>query len=289
MKAISRAIDKFCIKHRNFGIPRLMLYVVAISAVVYLIGMIEQSPIRLLNMLSFHPSLILRGQVWRLVSWVFLQSDGNIIFTAIMLYFYYFIGSTLEREWGAAKFTIFYISGVMLNIIYGFIMWIIMGSPALFGVLSPNFLNLSLFFAFAVLFPNHRIMLFFLIPVKIKWLAWLSAAFMAYETIRLLFEGRFAMAVLPIVAILNFLLICGYDLRRNINPVISAKSAKRTVDFKRAAKKVQRQQNSRSYRHKCAVCGKTDVDNPGLEFRYCSRCNGYHCFCIDHINNHVHF
>ena len=62
-----------------------------------------------------------------------------------------------------------------------------------------------------------------------------------------------------------------------------------TNEMYQLIRRINREQNSKPYHHKCAVCGRTDADHPELEFRYCSRCAGYHCFCQDHINNHIHF
>jgi len=266
-----------------------MLFVVLTSACVFIIGASG-----LFNFLMFHPVAILRGEVWRVITWVFLQfppsyyfalSFSNVFFAAIALYFYYFIGSTLEREWGAGKFTIFYAFGVLLNIIYGFAIWLIFGMA--FPV-TPTYLNLSMLFAFATLFPDVQIRLFLIIPIKIKWLALFNAAFFLYEIISSLVIGNVVAAFLPVIAVLNYLLICGDELLSYIKPMKIRRSTQ-IVNFKKAAKQAKRDLADKPYRHKCAVCGKTDTEYPDLEFRYCSRCEGYHCFCIDHINNHIHF
>jgi len=266
-------------RHRRFGVPRLMLYIVVISAIVFLVGS------GLTSRLYFHPGLILRGEVWRLITWVFMPVSNQVFFVLIALYFYYFIGNALEREWGTSKFTIFYISGVVLNIIYGFAVWILMGRVT---QIVPNFLNLSMLFAFAVLFPDHTVRLFFVIPIKIKWLALLNVAFFVYSFINYLVMGYLLFAILPFVALLNFIIICGDEALSYLKP-LKARNSQQAINFRKAAKKARREQDGKQYRHKCAVCGKTDIEYPGLEFRYCSRCNGYHCFCIDHINNHIHF
>lgn len=279
MKGLSRAIEKFCQKHRRFGISRLMIYVVFVSAIVFLFGN------DLIHRLHFSPVMILRGEVWRLVTWIFIPLNNQIFFFAITLYFYYFIGSTLEREWGAAKFTIFYLFGVLLHIIYGFVMWFITGLSI---QIIPVYLNLSMFFAFAVLFPDHVVRLFFFIPIKIKWLALLNAVFFLYSIVSELIIGRPFIAILPVVALLNFIIICGEEALAYLRP-LKARASPQTIDFQKAAKRIKREQSNQSYRHKCAVCGKTDTDYPDLEFRYCSRCNGYHCFCSEHIVNHIHF
>ena len=284
MRAINRAIDRFCQRNRNFGIPRMMLFIVIISAVVFLLHGV--GGFSLLNILAFHPALIMRGEIWRLVTWVFTPVNTNVIWVAVSLYFYYFVGSTLEREWGAGKFTIYYIFGILLNIIFGFIMWYVFNTPAW---LNPAYLNLSMFFAFATLFPEVTIRLFFVIPIKVKWLALVNAVFFLINIIVGVVEGQIFLAFLPAVAILNYVLICGDDLLSYIKPRVKAHTSPQVVSFKKAAKQAKRDLADKPYRHKCAVCGKTDTEYPDLEFRYCSRCNGYHCFCIDHINNHIHF
>jgi len=280
LKALSRAIDKFCQKHRGFGVPRLMLFIVLISAVVFIIG-----GDGLISFLAFHPALIMRGEVWRLITWIFLPLNNNWIFVAIALYFYFFIGSTLEREWGTAKFTIYYVFGVLLNIIYGFILWFAMNRSV---YIVPNFLNLSMFFAFATLFPDVTVRLFFVIPIKVKWLALFNAVYFIYEIVSGLLGNQVFLALLPLVALLNYLIICGDELISRLKP-LKIRASPQIVNFKKAAKQAKRDLADKPYHHKCAVCGKTDTEYPDLEFRYCSRCNGYHCFCIDHINNHIHF
>lgn len=284
LKALIRAIDKFCLTHRRFGIPRLMLYVVFGCAAFYLISIMDTT-LTFLKLIEFDVGMILKGQVWRIISWVFFPNQGSIIFMALMLYFYYFIGTSLEREWGTPKFNIYYIMGLLLNIIYGFIVWAITGlSPSL----SSSYINLSMFFTFAVLFPDFRLLLFFIIPVKIKWLALFNAIFFVYNIIISSVAGYYFDAILPIVAVLNFIIFCSDDLMHFLRP-LKTKNTKQAINFRKAAKQKQHQDAAKPYRHKCAVCGKTDTEYPGMEFRYCSRCNGYHCFCAEHINSHVHF
>ncbi len=288
LKAIMRAIDKFCLQHRRFGIPRLMLVIVIGSAAVFLLTAANTSLFYLLN---FDPSRILHGEVWRLVTWVFYPAAGgstlasSIFFTAIMLYFYYFIGSTLEREWGMAKFNVYYILGVLLHVVFAFIVWAVSGTTVF---LTSGFLNLSMFFAFAVLYPDQRVLLFFVIPIKIKWLALLNAGFFLFSIISSLINADYYAVIVPVAALLNFLIFCGEDLMRYLRPY-RARSSPSAINFRKAARKVKQEQAAKPYRHKCSVCGRTDTDHPELEFRYCSRCEGYHAFCNEHINNHVHF
>jgi len=274
----------FCYKHPRFGINRLMLFIVAGSAIVFVFTMMDTTH-TFASYLSFNPYLILRGEVWRLLTWIFTPLTNGLFGTLISLYFYYFIGSTLENRWGTARFTIYYILGVVINIIYGFAAWFIAGELV---YITASYLNLSMFFAFAVLFPDQRVLLFFIIPIKIKWLAFVDAAFFAYFVILYSFSGAYVYALLPIIAVINFFIFCGEDLMRYIRRS-RIRSAPNTIKYKAAARQAEQQAASRPYKHKCSVCGRTDTDFPELDFRYCSRCEGYHCFCIDHINNHIQF
>lgn len=283
MKFIIRAVDRFCAKHPRFGIPNLMLFIVIGNAIVYLFSMMDTTGL-FRGYLYFIPSRIVAGEVWRLFTFVLIPQGGNVFFVALFLYFYYFIGNTLENTWGSGKFTIYYFSGVILNIIFGFLVWGITGAPSRAMVLDAHYINLSMFFAFATLYPDTRVMLFFFIPIKIKWLALVNALYFLY-----IFRiTSFPMNFLPIIAILNYLVFCREDLSRTLRPM-KYRMSRQNMSFKSKVKKAEKQSSSRSYTRKCAVCGRTDAEYPGLEFRYCSRCEGYHCFCLDHINNHVHF
>jgi len=258
-----------------------MLYIVIGNAIVYLFTRMDRSYF-LYEKLLFNPALILRGEVWRLISFIFLPVNNGLLWVVISLYFYYFIGSTLERYWGSGKFTVYYLSGVLFTMLYGLLAGLITGQEYMY--IDASYINLSMFFAFAALFPETQVLLFFIIPVKIKWLAIVDAIFFAIGVI----TNPFPVNLLPIIAILNFFLFCGSSLIRLFRS-FQPSAAKRRFTFRSDMRSAERRENSRPYRHKCAVCGKTDVDYPDLEFRYCSRCAGYHCFCQDHINNHVHF
>jgi len=238
------------------------------------------------NFLMFHPVLILGlGQVWRLITWVFIPVSDNLFFVLLALYFYYFVGTSLEREWGTAKFTVYYLFGVLLNIIYGFLVWLVMGFAVPIG---PNYLNLSMFFAFAVFFPDYVVRIFFFIPIKVKWLGMVNGIYFAYEIVACLVGGLYFLALLPVVALLNFFIICGDELLSYLRP-LKSRANPQAINFKRAARQAQRARSNLPYRQKCTICGITDVDNPDMEFRYCSRCEGYHCYCSEHINNHLHY
>ena len=279
-------LDRFCAKHPRFGIPNLMLYIAVGNVAIYLIDTFSLGRISLASTLSFYLPAILHGQVWRIFTFVFVSMSGDlflkgtgIFFVAVSAYFYWWIGALLEREWGTTKFTVFYLGGVALNIIFGLVT----------GYTDMYYVNLSMFFAFATLYGDMRVLLFFLIPIKVKWLAWVDGALFAWAVLSNLLSGFWIGALLPIVAILNYFIFFWPDFRylfararRRTNPTV--------INFKRAQKQARKKaRETGGYTHKCAVCGRTDTEWPDLEFRYCSRCQGYHCFCQDHIFNHVHF
>ena len=268
-------IERFCYHHPNFGIRNLMMYISIANVAFWVLGAINRP---FLSYLSFDAAAILHGQLWRLVTFMlYPPSTGLLAFIAF--YFYYWIGSTLEQYWGSGQFTIYFFSGVILTILYGFLIYFITGTSVR---LDSQYIYLSMFFSFAALFPDMQVLFMFLIPIKMKYLAIVDAVFFALAVI----TNPFPVNLLPVVAVLNFFLFCGGDLLGRVRP---ARASRSTVNFRKESRRIRREQQSRLYTHKCAVCGRTDVDYPNLEFRYCSRCQGYHCFCIDHINNHIHF
>ena len=279
MKSLSYYIDRFCYKHPRFGVPNLMLYIVIGNVAVYLLDMMSQGSFSMV--VAFSPYDILHGQIWRLVTFVFVPDYSNNLFLfVIALYFYYSIGTALERTWGSGRFTAYYLIGILMAILVGFINGAIIGFNIPAITTSMSYLNLSLFFAFATLYPEAQFLLFFFIPVKAKWLGWFDAALFLLAII----TTSFPYNLIPVAAILNYIIFFWEDIARVLH-LTKNRHSRQTVNFKKAAQQVKQQ---KGYLHKCSVCGKTDTDYPDLEFRYCSKCKGYHCYCMEHINNHVH-
>lgn len=275
-QSFRRGVDRFLSRHPGFGIPNLMRYIVIGNAVLFLLSMMDRSNM-LMSYFYFNPALVLRGQIWRLVSFVFVPEAGSILSLVLLLYFEYFIGNTLERAWGSALFTAYFVCGMLLTILYGFIAYLL-GAVVWAGA---SYLSLSMFFVFATLWPDTRVLLFFVIPIKMKWLALVEAAFFIVNMIQ-------ARTLLPIVGIFNYFLFCGDALSQLLRPLL-ARIRPQAVYYRRTAKQNSRDSRTLPYTYKCAVCGRTDAEHPELEFRYCSRCVGYHCFCSDHIGSHIHF
>lgn len=288
MNKLNRAIDRFCILHPNFGIPNLMLYIVIANIAIGFLTILSQNS-TLMSLLAFSPSAVMRGQVWRIVTFVFIPESTRPFSLLISCYFYYWIGSTLERQWGTSKFTVYYISGVALTVIGITVASLISGYSLI--VYSAEYVNFAMFLAFASLFPDAQVLLLFFIPIRIKWVAYFDLAYFTFIIFYNLTAGAWYYALPPIIALLNYI-ICFYP---QIKTLFSEKAyqAKQATHFHNTVRTQQRveetQHEEQGFHRRCCVCGRTDASNPELEFRYCSKCAGYHCFCSDHLFSHIHF
>ena len=310
MANFKRDVNRFLFRNRDKGIPRLMMWICIANAVVYLIGQFRSD---LVSLLLFHPQMIMKGQVWRLFTYIFTFASNSVFLFStflgalISIMFYYWVGSTLERTWGTLRFNLFYFSGILLTDLVAMILYWCFKLPM---TITSDYLNLSMFLAIATLAPETRVLIYMIIPVKMKWLAWLDIGLTAYNMIRYFMLtsymypiygfGWILFCLFPLVALLNYFLFFGKDVK-NLFPQLRkfhGKKRKKAASFGYNeedtrpnpdwAKKYTNDSGAKPYRHKCTVCGRTDVDCPGLEFRYCSKCAGYFCYCIDHINNHTH-
>ena len=288
MKKLYDGVQRFCAAHPRFGIPNLMRVIVIGNVAVYVLMLLTQAnDANALSFLTFNLNALLHGEVWRLVTFVFVPAYSSPFALLISLYFYYWIGSTLERQWGTAKFNLYYISGALLTVLGVVLASLITGNPYLTAA-GTGYVNLSMFFAFAFLFPDTTVLLFFILPVKMKWLAYLDGALFAFDIIKAIGAHNWAGVVLPIVALLNFAVFIWPEVHY-LKERAKYQNSRKTVQFRQAQQQQAKQAQQQGYRHKCAVCGRTDTDYPDLQFRSCSKCVGYHCFCQDHIFNHVHF
>lgn len=258
-------LDRLERRFGKYAIKGLMGYIVGLTGIVYALSYFDKKGI-ILSKLMLIPKLVMRGEVWRLVSYIFIPPDTSIIWILFVLYFYYLVGSSLEHEWGSFRFNVYYFTGMLGTSIAAFLTG--------YGATSV-YLNLSLFLAFARIYPDFEILIFFIIPVKIKYIAMLDWIFVG---ITVLF-GDIGSKVVAIVSILNYFLFFGKDILTKT--------------------KVNRQayQNRKRFRaelprdftiHRCTICGKTEKDDPNMDFRYCPDCEGDYEYCMDHVRNHEH-
>ncbi len=255
-----------------------MKYIILFYVAGYLIEFLAPQAY---SFLTLEPFLIFHyGQVWRLVSWVLIPPPtGNFIFAIIMIILYYQLGTALERTWGAFRFNVYIFGGMIFTVLGALLLFVIYGvnTPVSMGSsFSTYYINMTIFLAFAMCYPDMRIMLYFIIPIKMKWMAGIYAAMIIYEMIISSWGGRVAI----IASVLNFLIF--FFMTRNYRSV-SPKEIHRKRTYHR-----QVQQPKGVTRHKCAICGRTELDDPNLEFRFCSKCNGNYEYCQDHLFTHEH-
>lgn len=287
MSRFEKKFGKYAIK--NISVMLLLCY-----AVGYII---EAVNIGFLQYLTLNPYAILHGEVWRLVTWILIPPSSlggsmGIFFVCIMLLFYYNIGTTLERTWGTYRYNVYLFSGMLFTVVGSFVWMLIQYASAgwdmdpdyasvIFNMsslfFSTYYINMSIFLAFAATFPEVQVLLMFLIPVKVKWMGVLYGVMLLYDFI---WEATAVGRVAIVSSLLNFVI---FFLTSRSHIHMSPKQIKRRVEFKQDIKR-----NTRGTRHKCAICGQTEEDDPSLEFRFCSKCSGNHEYCQNHLFTHTH-
>lgn len=277
-------LNKMERKFGKYAISNLMHYIIILYGVGFVI--MKFAPMMYWQYLCLDVNAILHGQIWRLVTFLVYPPSTDFIYIIFSLYLYYMIGTQLEYQWGAFRFNVYFLTGVIGHIVAAFVAYFALGLTGMYFPMTTNYLNLSLFFAFAALYPNVEFLLFFILPIKVKWLAILDGVFFAYEIFQSVKNGItvhpmfFANGVCAVLALINFLVFFAMsrDARR-----YSYKEVKRRKTYQREVK-----QASSGTRHKCAICGRTELDGDHLEFRYCSKCNGNYEYCQDHLFTHEH-
>ena len=285
-------LNKLERKIGKYAIPNLSLWLVVTYALGYL--MMYMTP-GIISYLMLEPAMVLRGQVWRLVTWVLIPpSTGNIFFYIIMIMLYYSLGTALERTWGTFRFNLFYFGGLLLVVIMTFIFYLFLqlglvpnaATAYMDYMLSANImddLNQTMFLAFAFAFPDAQFLVYFIIPVKAKWLSIVYLLMDGYMFVRYLMSGYYYSAAVILVLLLNFFIFY-FMGRGSLTPKQAYHQKKRKMEYK---KKTAPTQGSVP-RHHCVICGRTDVDSPQLEFRYCSKCEGNYEYCSEHLFTHEH-
>lgn len=285
-------LDKLEKKFGKYAINNLIVYLLAGYAIGYLLQFGQRfTGVPYINYLTLEPYYILRGQVWRLISWVLIPPDTSIIWALIMFMLYYQLGSVLEQTWGAFRFNVYIFGGMLFTVLGAFVVFALYGGTIPVGVIgattSTYYINLSIFLAFSTCFPDMQVMLYFIIPIKMKWMSIFYLVVIGYEVVNAIIAGAFYAAVPIIASLLNFFIF--FMMTRNMSR-FNPKDIHRRAEFKRAATppRTQYRDGTPIARHKCAVCGRTELSNPELEFRFCSKCNGNYEYCSDHLFTHTH-
>lgn len=292
-------MSSFRRKYGKYAIKNLSLVLICCYAFGYVLEIIPQFNI-ILNYLMLDPYKVVHGQIWRLFTWIFVPSTSLGLFTIITLYFYYSIGTSLERTWGTYNYNVYIFGGMLFTIAGTFLIFLYLvlfpedKYVAAYGLelvmeavstrVSTYYINMSIFLAFACTFPEVSVYVMFLFPVKIKWLGIIDGAFLLYEII---ISDVFTRVII-IMSLLNFVLFFVlFRMRRFGTPKQRVEQAIRRERFKSNVRAGMARPNDAH--QKCAICGRTDKDYPELDFRYCSKCNGNYEYCNDHLFTHKHF
>ena len=278
-------LNKMERKFGRYAIHNLTKYMIGCYAIGYILlyaGNLFGFSIT--GYLTLSPYHILHGQIWRIVSWLLIPPPtSNLVFVLIMLLFYYSLGETLERTWGAFRYNVYILGGVLFTVIGAFLLYFMMGASPFLSMaysmaFSTYYINLSIFLAFAANYPDMQVLFMMIIPMKMKWLAVLDIAYLLYDMVK----GGWGIRTVILASLLNFII---YFLSTRNYQRISPKEIHRKQQFQRA---VHPKMAPGVTKHKCAVCGRTEKDGDDLEFRFCSKCNGNYEYCKDHMFTHKH-
>jgi membrane associated rhomboid family serine protease len=254
----------------RFAIPRITIYIIALQTLAYLLSMAAEGrgggqEAEFLSRLDLIGSLVLQGQVWRIFTFVAVPPLTNPIFFFFAMYMLYLMGTALENHWGTFRYNVFLLIGWLAAVAVS------LALPA--GTATNIYLTGSVFLAFAFLYPDFQILLFFIFPVKVKWLALLT--WIGYFISFCL--GDWLGKALVLAATANFLLFFHEELwarARGGHRRMLAR-AKTVVPLDHVF-------------NRCTTCGVTEKSDPRMEFRYCAQCAGTLCYCLQHIQTHQH-
>lgn len=273
-------LDKLEKKFGRFAIQNLTVYLILGYIIGY--GVYHFMP-ELLSMLTLEPAYILKGQVWRVISWILVPPTGKLINIIFMALLYYSLGTILERTWGTFRFNVYIFSGIIFTVLGAFLLYFVVGGNLVgYGYFfSTYYINMSIFLAFAMSYPDMKVYLYFIVPIKMKWMAVVYAVLTIIDIVR----GNAITRVAIIASLLNFIV---FFLFSNNTRQYSPKQQMRKRKFQQQTQARPHMTYANGARHKCVVCGRTELDDPNLEFRFCSKCNGNYEYCQDHLFTHEH-
>jgi membrane associated rhomboid family serine protease len=248
-------IDQLGKKLGRYAISGLPRIIVAFNALVYLLRLINPDYISLIEL---DPARVLKGEVWRLVTYIFIPPEVGLIWIFFALWFLLFVGEGLEQAWGAFKLNLYYLCGMIGCTIAAF----------MFGGVTTNaFLNTSMLLAFATVYPDEIIYLFLILPVKMKWLGWITAAVLVATFV----TSAFAIQMAMIASISNYIIFFAGDWIRSLRE--RAQIAERRRKFESSSA-------SADSLHHCVICNRTEVTAPDMDFRVARDGNEY---CVEHL------
>lgn len=312
-------------KYGRYALNNLPFLLVVCSGIGYFLQMVMPGVVEYLYL---NPYLVLHGQIWRLFTWVLVPDGGlgggisGMLMMFLVLYCYYILGCNLQFAMGKFRFNLYIFSGLFFTVIGSFVMYavgtfrfsevigylgesgaadvftiygttVINGETMLlpaywFRQVSTSELKMSLLLAFAAIYPDAMFRIYFLVPIKAKWLGIFYAAIMIYSFLM----GDISTRIMLVSSLLNFIVFffATRDYRR-----VSLKEQKRKMEYRQKVNQARNVGNTATFqgktvltRHKCSICGRTELDDENLEFRYCSKCEGNFEYCSEHLYTHEH-
>lgn len=272
----------------KFAIPHLINYLIGGYVIGYLLAFgTRATDFNFLQYMTLEPYYIIHEfQFWRIITWVMIPPQQNILFAAIMMLFYWQLGNVLEQTWGTFKFNVYIFTGIIFTVIGAFILYAFVGPLYAIGsMFSTYYINMSIFLAFALCYPDMQVLLYFIVPVRMKWLAIIYAVLILLDFVQVGWGGKVAI----IASLLNFIVFfISTKSFKDTRSQFRARSQQRTRNANNSQNQGFASSNQAKPRHKCAICGRTDITHPDLEFRYCSKCSGAYEYCQDHLFTHTH-
>jgi hypothetical protein len=273
-------LDKMERRFGKYAVKNLMIYMSVLYGLGFLVSVIN--PALYYSTLCLLPSAVFKGEVWRLVTWLMYPPSTSMFFGLIMIYVYFMLGTMIERICGNFRFNVFLIGGILLHIIVVMLIYLFTGWDV---ILTPENLNMTILLAYMALIPDAVFFMFFIIPIKARYLGIIYLVLTAMSFV----SGNIAVKIGIAVSLLNFAVFYFTSAApAKLKLHKSLVKAIRKSEQVRNAAAVKMKPESGATRHKCAVCGRTELDDPNLEFRYCSKCAGEYEYCMDHLYTHIH-
>jgi hypothetical protein len=255
-------INKLEPKFKKFAIPNLTYYLIAGQVIVFILSSFRPES---LGILLLKGNNVLSGEVWRIFTFLFFPITTDYFWSIFVWYLYYLYGTGLEKNWGAFRYNLYVFLSVLGTVVASFIF------PDL--AFTNIYLYTSIFLAFSYLYPDFTLHIFLILPVKVKWLAYLAWGGMILS----FFGGSLSSKILVLISVANFLIFFGKDLFYSFRLRARGKTQKSGSLLKKEKPD-----------HVCVVCKKNEISDPNMEIRYCNKCNPESCYCEKHINKHKH-
>lgn len=263
-------LDRLERKLGKYALPNLTLYLVVGQLFTWAWTWVQPAVI---NQLTYVPAKVLEGEVWRLLSFGVLRIGGGTLFDNVWvllgIFVTYILGRALDEHLGEFRYNLFVLLG-----------WVASLAAA---CLAPHqeatnfYFFASFLLGFAYVHPDYEFLIFLILPVKVKWFALLTLVGFAALVVLGLLQGDLLPLALVGAGVGNVLVFFGRDMLVRVRG--GTRRAARRVAVERAASQPT---------HTCTTCGKTDLDDASLSFRYCSKCEGAHAYCTAHLKDHPH-